>query len=73
MKKAKETWIQLILRTIEQHKRRHFKKGRANKKAYETLKILTKSTKRQTMIIIDKNNKALIENRVLLNTWTEYC
>ena len=33
----------------------HMSKGRANKKAYQTLKILTKSTKRKTMITIDND------------------
>ena len=48
-------------------------KGRANKKAYQTLKILTKSKRRKTMIILDKNNKPVAENSALLKTWTEYC
>ena len=45
----------------------------ANKKVYQTLKILTKSSKRKTMIIIDKNNKSVIKNAVLWITWAEYC
>ena len=48
-------------------------KGRANKKAYQTLKILKKSTRLKTMIILDTNNKPVTENAALLKTWTEYC
>ena len=47
-------------------------KGRANKKAYQTLKILTKSTKRKTMIILDKHNKPVTVNAAFLKIWTEY-
>ena len=43
-------------------------KGRANKKVYQTLKILTKSTKQKTMIIIDTHDKPVIKNAALLNT-----
>ena len=57
MKKAKETWIQDKCNVINED----MSKGRANKKAYKTLKILTKSTKKKTMIILD------------FDTWTEYC
>ena len=56
MKKSKET---LDTRSKQQHNRRHFKR-KSNKKAYQTPNILTKSNKRKTMIIIDKNNKRVI-------------
>ena len=56
MKKSKET---LDTRSKQQHNRRHFKR-KSNKKAYKILNILTKSNKRKTMIIIDKNNKRVI-------------
>ena len=42
MKKAKEAWIQSQCTSINED----MSKGRANKKAYQTLKILSKSTKR---------------------------
>ena len=45
-------------------------KGRVNKKAYQTLKILTKTTRRKTMIILDKDNKPVTENIELIKTWT---
>ena len=69
MKNANETWIQSQCTSIN----KDMTKGRANKKAYQTLKILTKSTKRKTMIILDKNNKPVNVNVVLMNTWTDYC
>ena len=43
-------------------------KGRANKKAYQTLKILIMSIRRKTMIILDKNNKLVADNAALLKT-----
>ena len=69
MKNAKEIWIQSQCTSINED----MSKGRANKKAYQTLKILTKSTRRKTMIILDNNNKPVAENTALLKTWTEYC
>ena len=41
-------------------------KVRANKIAYQTLKILTKSTRRKTMIILDKYKKPVAVNVALL-------
>ena len=69
MKNAKENRIQSQCTSINED----MSKRRANKKAYQTLKILTKSTRRKTMIILDKNNKPVAENAALLNIWTEYC
>ena len=37
------------------------------------MKILTKTTRRKTMIILDKDNKPVTENIELIKTWTEYC
>ena len=68
MKEAKETWIQSQCTSINED----MAKGRANKKAYKTLKILTKTTSRKTMIILDKDNKPVTENIELIKTWTEY-
>ena len=67
MNNAKENWIQSRCTSINED----MSKGRANTKAYQTLKILRKSTRRKTMIILDKNNKPLA-NAALLKTWTEY-
>ena len=69
MKEAKETWIQSQCTSINVD----MAKGRVNKKAYQTLKILTKTTRRKTMIILDKDNKPITENIELIKTWTEYC
>ena len=68
MKNAKENWIQSQCTSINED----MTKVRANKKAYQTLKILTTSTRRKTMIILEKNNKPVAENAALLKTWTEY-
>ena len=73
MKEAKETWIQSICRVTSTSINEEMAKGRANKKAYQTLKILTKTTIRKTMIILDKDNKPVTENIELIKTWTEYC
>ena len=43
------------------------------KKAYQTLKILKKSTMGKIIIILYKNNRPVAENASLLKTWTEYC
>ena len=40
------------------------------KKAYNTL---TKTTKRNTMLIVDQNDRRINDNESLLKTWTEYC
>ena len=69
MKEAKETWIQSQCTGINEE----MAKGRVNKKGYQTLKILTKTTRRKTMIILDKDNKPVTENIELIKTWTEYC
>ena len=69
MKEAKETWIQSQCTSTNED----IAKGIANKKAYQTLKILTKTIRRKTMIILDKDNKPDTENIELIKTWTEYC
>ena len=48
MKEEKETWIQSQCTSINED----MAKGRVNKKAYQILKILTKTTRRKTMIIL---------------------
>ena len=47
------------------------KHGRHNKRAYETLKMLTKTTPRSTSIIEDSNGVPLAEDTLKLNRWTE--
>ena len=49
------------------------KHGRHNKRAYETLKMLTKTIPRSTSIIEDRNGVPLAEDTLKLNRWTEYC
>ena len=49
------------------------KYGRYNKRAYNTLTILTKSSRRTTSIIEDSNGKPLSEDSSIINRWTEYC
>ena len=49
------------------------KYGRHNKRAYETLKSLTKTPSRSTSIIEDKNGQPIAEEHSILKRWTEYC
>ena len=47
------------------------KYGRYNKRAYNTLTILTKSSRRTTSIIEDSNGKPLSEDSSTITRWTE--
>ena len=47
--------------------------GRHNKRAYETLSTLTKTTPRSTSIIEDINGTPLAEDSMNIKHWTEYC
>ena len=69
MQEAKYNWIQIQCKSIDDD----MIYGRYNKRAYNTLTILTKSSRRTTYIIEDSNGKALSENSSILNRWTEYC
>ena len=69
MLKAKDDWIQTQCKSIDDD----MKHGRHNKRAYETLKMLTKTTPRSTSIIEDSNGVPLAEDTLKLNRWTEYC
>ena len=51
MNTAKEQWIQMQCKSINED----MKYGRHNKRAYETLKSLTKTPSRITPIIEDNN------------------
>ena len=44
-----------------------------NKKAYKTLKLLTKEKQNMTTAIEDKDGNLLTESSEVLNRWTEYC
>ena len=69
MLKAKEDWIQTQCKSIYNY----MKHGRHNKRSYETLKMVTKTTPRSTSIIEDRNGVPLAEDTLKLNRWTEYC
>ena len=69
MLKANEDWIQTQCKSNDDD----MKHGRHNKRAYETLKMLTKTTPRSTYIIEDSNGVPLAEDTLKLNRWTEYC
>ena len=69
MFKAKDDWIQTHCKSIDDD----MKHGRHNKRAYETLKMLTKTISRSTFIIEDSNGVPLAEDTLKLNRWTEYC
>ena len=45
----------------------------SNKKAYNTLKLLTKRNQKKTMIIIDKDDKPIAEHGAVMKRWTAYC
>ena len=69
MLKANEDWIQTQCKSIDID----IKHSRHNKRAYETLKMLTKTTPRSTSIIEDRNGVPLAKDTLKLNRWTEYC
>ena len=48
-------------------------RNRSNKRAYKTLKMLTKPNNKKMMIILDNNNKLLSDNNGLMRRVTEYC
>ena len=49
------------------------KYGRFSKRAYESLRNLTKTAHIQSSIIEDKQGKPLAEEQAIVNRWTEYC
>jgi len=67
MKEAKEEWIEQQCNEID--------KGMKNnsKKAYKTLKALTKSNKSRTTAIENKNGKLLTDKNAIIERWSEYC
>jgi exonuclease III len=68
MKQAKEEWIDNQCRTMEDS----MATGNS-KKAYETLRNLTKSQQMPVSVIDDSNGKLLTERTEVLGRWTEYC
>ena len=68
MVKARETWIEERCQEIDDSLGKN-----NNKKAYQLVKDMTSSKQGRTTSIQDKNGKRLIEDRDILNRWTEYC
>ena len=65
MKAAKEGWIE-----------KHCKKGMMSgnsKKAYNTLKALSKTQQHKSAVIEDSSRNILTESTAILNQCTEYC
>lgn len=68
MTKAKEKWITEQCEEIEKDL-----KINNSKKAFETVKNLTKPKTSKVNSIKDKNGEVLIEKSKILERWTEYC
>ena len=67
--RTKDNWIQTQCKLIDED----MKFGIFSKRAYETLRTLTKTAHRQSSIIEDKQGKPFSEEQALVNRWTEYC
>ena len=68
MKDAKEEWINRQCKEIEEGM--HHKNS---KKAYETLRTLTKTQQNKSSVIEDNSGSLLTENAAVLKRWTQYC
>ncbi|XP_068691590.1 uncharacterized protein [Montipora foliosa] len=68
MVKAKEKWIQEQCEDIETNLMKN-----NSKKAYDTVKTLTKSKQSKVNTIKDKKGETIIERSKILERWTEYC
>ena len=66
--KAKEKWITEQCDNIEKSLKTY-----NSKKAYETVKELTKPKQSKVTSIKDKNGEVIIEKNKILERWTEYC
>ena len=68
MKVAKEEWTEEKFKNME--------KGMLSgnsKKAYNSLKTLTKTQQHKSAVIEDSNGNILMESTAVLNPWREYC
>lgn len=68
MREAKEMWINAQCQTID--------KGMTHgnsKKAFSTIKTLTKSQHSKSSVIEDNSGELLTESTAVLKRWTEYC
>ena len=68
MKEARENWIEEQCDTIE----KSMVTG-DSKAAYNTLKVLTKTSQPRTAVIDNKDGKLLTDKDQVLERWTEYC
>ena len=68
MKQAKEDWIENQCRTVEDS----LAVGNS-KKAYVTLRNLTKTQQKSASVIEDSKGKLLTDSTAVLGRWTEYC
>ena len=68
MIKAKEKWVQEQCEDIESNLTRN-----NSKKAYETIKTLTKAKLNKVNTIKDKDGETIMEKTKILERWTEYC
>ena len=68
MIKAKEKWVQERCEDIESNLTRN-----NSKKAYETIKTLTKAKLNKVNTIKDKDGETIMEKTKILVRWTEYC
>ncbi|XP_076438257.1 uncharacterized protein LOC143277357 [Babylonia areolata] len=68
MKAAKENWIEEQCEEGE----KGMEAGNS-KRAYNTLKTLTKTSQPRSAVIEDKDGKLLTDSEEVLNRWTEYC
>ena len=76
MNKNQDEWIQEQCTSINEDMSRN----RSNKRAYNTLKMLTKPNHKNMMIFFDNNYKPLADNNYscpspigLMRRWIEYC
>ena len=68
MLKAKESWVSDQCEEIEQNL-----KLNNSKKAYDTVKSLTKPIQAKVNSVRDKNGEIIIEKSKILDRWTQYC
>ena len=67
MKKAKENWIGEQCSEIEENRRKN-----KSKRAYLLVKDLTTVKQGKATTVQDRSGKCLVEERQILNRWTEY-
>ena len=68
MTKAKENWINEQCEEIENNLVRN-----NSRKAYDTVKTLTKTKQSKVNTIKDKDGETLVDKTKILKRWTEYC